>query len=82
MAVIFMLSWPYGVPRVMSSYDFHEDGTGPPSGSPGTSGLCQNGWICEHRWRQITNMVQWRNEAGKLINNKHLCAYTSQVISC
>ena len=20
-------------------------------------------WICEHRWRQITNMVKWRNVA-------------------
>lgn len=59
-----MLSWPYGVPRIMSSYDFTEDWTGPPNGAPGTGGSCQNGYICEHRWRQVTNMVEWRNKAG------------------
>ena len=25
---------------------------------------CGNGWICEHRWRQIYNMVRFRNVAG------------------
>ncbi len=25
---------------------------------------CGNGWICEHRWRQIYNMVKFRNVAG------------------
>lgn len=24
-------------------------------------GTCDGGWICEHRWRQITNMVEFRN---------------------
>ena len=64
MAAAFMLAWPYGIPRIMSSYQFTEDWTGPPSGSPGRDATCQNGWICEHRWRQVTNMVAWRNSAG------------------
>ncbi|XP_067950583.1 alpha-amylase B-like [Watersipora subatra] len=64
MATAFMLSWPYGVPRIMSSYDFTNDWAGPPHTSPNQAGLCGNGWICEHRWRQITNMVEWRNQAG------------------
>lgn len=59
-----MLSWPYGIPRVMSSYGFDTDVTGPPGGDMGTGGTCTNGWICEHRWRQVTNMVAWRNTAG------------------
>lgn len=25
---------------------------------------CGNGWICEHRWRQIYSMVAFRNQAG------------------
>jgi alpha-amylase len=24
---------------------------------------CNNGWICEHRWRQIYNMVAFKNRA-------------------
>jgi hypothetical protein len=24
---------------------------------------CGNGWICEHRWRQIYNMARFRNTA-------------------
>jgi len=25
------------------------------------SGTCGNGWVCEHHWRQIFNMVEFRN---------------------
>ena len=25
---------------------------------------CSNGWVCEHRWRQIYNMVKFRNIVG------------------
>ena len=64
MAVAFMLSWPYGVPKVMSSYEFTQEWNGPPAGTPGTGATCMNGWVCEHRWRQIYNMVAWRNSAG------------------
>jgi len=32
---------------------------GPPSRqrSVNADGSCGNGWVCEHRWRQITNMA-------------------------
>jgi len=31
---------------------------------------CGNGWICEHRWRQIYNMVEFRNVvAGTTLND-------------
>jgi alpha-amylase len=26
-------------------------------------GTCGNGWVCEHRWRQIFQMVAFRNSA-------------------
>ncbi|XP_077511151.1 pancreatic alpha-amylase-like [Amblyomma americanum] len=81
MAAAFLLAWPYGLPRVMSSYhwprDFR-DGVdqntwyGPPSDAewnikrvirhPDNS--CGGGWVCEHRWRQIYNLVELHNVAG------------------
>ncbi|XP_022248559.1 alpha-amylase 1-like isoform X2 [Limulus polyphemus] len=78
MGVIFMLAWPYGVARIMSSYwwdqDIQEgqdqnDWVGPPHDtawniSPpeiNPDGTCTNGWICEHRWMEISNMVIFRN---------------------
>lgn len=29
-----------------------------------TFGKCNNGWICEHRWPSIRNMIDFRNEVG------------------
>lgn len=81
MATAFMLAWPYGLPKLMSSYDWPEyikDGKdennwiGPPHNTTdftitrvkvNADGSCSNGWICEHRWRQIANMVEFRNVA-------------------
>ncbi|XP_027210307.2 pancreatic alpha-amylase 2a5 [Penaeus vannamei] len=80
MANAFMLAWPYGFTRVMSSYYWDQwwengqdknDWVGPPhdgsfniiSPSFNADGSCGNGWICEHRWRQIYNMVEFRNVA-------------------
>ncbi|XP_073971162.1 alpha-amylase 1-like isoform X1 [Rhodnius prolixus] len=69
MAVGFMLSWPYGTKRVMSSFDFSSRDQGPPHNPDMTikdvtinpDMTCNNGWICEHRWRQIYNMVGFSN---------------------
>lgn len=63
-----MLSHPFGTPRIMSSFDFQSKDQGPPNDgkenilSPSIhDNICSNGWICEHRWRQIYNMVRFRN---------------------
>jgi alpha-amylase len=78
MATAFHLAWPYGIPRIMSSFAFDSGDQGPPadgsgnllSPNPGADNLCQNGWVCEHRWRQIFNMVHFRNAvAGTGVNN-------------
>ncbi|XP_068909729.1 alpha-amylase-like [Tenebrio molitor] len=69
MAVAFMLAHPYGTTRIMSSYKFADSGQGPPADNAGNilspgfnkDDTCTNGWICEHRWREIYNMVQFRN---------------------
>ncbi|XP_043271107.1 alpha-amylase A-like [Venturia canescens] len=69
MAVAFMLAHPYGTPRVMSSFAFDHSDQGPPADKDGnlisptfnSEGACESGWICEHRWRQISSMVAFRN---------------------
>ncbi|KAF5306201.1 hypothetical protein FQR65_LT07478 [Abscondita terminalis] len=69
MATAFMLAYPFGITRIMSSYGFEQSDTGPPQDdqqhilSPiiNPDGTCGNGWICEHRWRQIYNMIKFKN---------------------
>lgn len=72
MAIAFMLAHPYGTTRIMSSFYFDDADAGPPGYGPGFNddGSCTNGWVCEHRWRQISNMVGFRNAvAGTQISN-------------
>ncbi|NEQ52748.1 MAG: ATPase [Leptolyngbya sp. SIO3F4] len=66
LANVFMLAWPYGTPKVMSSYDWPKElGTwvGPPANEQGQTlnVSCGDRWVCEHRWPEITNMVKFRN---------------------
>lgn len=78
-AIAFMLAHPaYSNTRIMSSFGFDDADIGPPSDSsnniigPGFNddGTCTNGWICEHRWREINSMVALRNTvAGTELNN-------------
>ncbi|KAH8354523.1 hypothetical protein KR084_009397 [Drosophila pseudotakahashii] len=72
MASAFMLAHPFGTPRVMSSFSFSDTDQGPPTtdghniASPtfNSDNSCGGGWVCEHRWRQIYNMVAFRNAVG------------------
>lgn len=71
-AVVFMLAHPHGGnhPRVMSSFYFDDPSQGPPhdsdenilSRSVDANGQCTNGWVCEHRWSPIANMIKFRAE--------------------
>ena len=69
MGTAFLLANDYGFTRVMSSYYFHGDGDGPPHNANYSAkdviikadGTCDNGWVCEHRWKPIGNMVAFRN---------------------
>ncbi|MFI2810672.1 carbohydrate-binding module family 20 domain-containing protein [Microbulbifer sp. JSM ZJ756] len=61
MAHVFLLGWPYGYPKVMSSYDWSDHDQGPPASAAGD---CSNGWLCEHRNRAIANMVAFRNNTA------------------
>jgi alpha-amylase len=60
-AHVFMMGWPYGYPKIMSSYDWVDHDQGPPSSG---ASACNNGWLCEHRIRAIKNMVAFRNNTS------------------
>jgi alpha-amylase len=70
---VFMLAWPYGYPQVMSSYAFSDPSQGPPANGDGSTKSvyagstpsCFGEWVCEHRWRPITNMVAFRNNTAQ-----------------
>jgi len=80
LANVFMLAWPYGYPVVMSSYRYPinvqwsdnkfrdlNDWMGPPSNSAGVTNDARcfsGGWVCEHRWDNIAEMVGFRNYTG------------------
>lgn len=69
LANIFMLAHDYGTPRLMSSFDFDKIDQSSPSDEMGNiigriideSGLCMHPWICEHRWKPITSMVEFKS---------------------
>ncbi|MFD8599826.1 carbohydrate-binding module family 20 domain-containing protein [Kitasatospora sp. NPDC059646] len=60
LANVFMLANPYGSPNVYSGYAFSSNDDGPPNGGAVTA-CYQNGWNCVHAWRQVANMVGFRN---------------------
>ncbi|KAH9519299.1 Alpha-amylase A type-1/2 [Bulinus truncatus] len=77
-AVAFTLAYNYGFTRVMSSYYFTDNAAGPPRNADMSAkdviikadGSCDNGWVCEHRWKPIGNMAMFRNAvAGTSVDN-------------
>ena len=58
---IFSLAYPYGYPKVMSSYRFEDHDQGPPANGVHSGDGCNVNWVCEHRWKGIANMVEFRN---------------------
>ncbi|XP_063915522.1 alpha-amylase-like [Zophobas morio] len=78
MAIAFMLAHPYGTTRIISSFSFDDKDQGPPADASGNlispkikeDGSCSNEYVCEHRWKQISNMVEFRNVvAGTNVDN-------------
>ncbi|MEU0405540.1 carbohydrate binding domain-containing protein [Streptomyces sp. NPDC006197] len=62
LAHVFMLAHPYGTPSVHSGYEFAGRDDGAPDGHDVTA-CFSKGWSCQHAWRQIANMVAFRNAA-------------------
>ena len=69
MANAFMLAHTYGLPRLMSSFEFETIDQGPPADENHNivgrtidgEGQCMRPWICEHRWKPIVEMIKFRN---------------------
>ncbi|XP_014213120.1 alpha-amylase-related protein-like [Copidosoma floridanum] len=83
MSVAFMLAHPYGWPRIMSSFDLSGP-LSPPTTSPNIrpDGSCSGPWICEHRWRQIYNMVGFRNRVANADLNSWWDNGSNQISFC
>ncbi|KAF8600086.1 glycoside hydrolase [Ceratobasidium sp. AG-I] len=66
LAHVFMLSYPYGSPTILSSYSFESNDNGAPNGAYGTCNgtIGANGWLCQHRWTAIASMVKFYNKVG------------------
>ncbi len=68
LANVFMLAYPYGYPKVMSSYDFHGDtDAGAPNVPVHNNGNLEcfaDKWKCEHRWGYIAGGVDFRNNTA------------------
>jgi alpha-amylase len=68
LANVFMLAYPYGYPKVMSSYDFQGDtDAGAPSVLVHNNGNLEcfgSSWQCEHRWSYIAGGVDFRNNTA------------------
>ncbi|CAE6468326.1 unnamed protein product [Rhizoctonia solani] len=66
LAHVFMLSYPYGTPTILSSYEFNDNSAGAPNGAWGAcSGAGgANGWLCQHRWTAIAGMIKFYNKVG------------------
>lgn len=69
MATAFALAHTFGIVRLMSSFNFNTTDMGPPADVNGNiispvftvNGECEYGWVCEHRWADIYQMVDFRN---------------------
>ncbi|MFL0799072.1 MAG: alpha amylase C-terminal domain-containing protein [Agarilytica sp.] len=57
LANVYMLAYPFGSTKLHSSYEFTDDIHGPPA----SGGCGVSGWVCQHRWSNIANMVGFRN---------------------
>ncbi|WP_166421299.1 alpha-amylase family protein [Pseudoalteromonas sp. Z1A8] len=68
LANVFMLAYPYGYPKVMSSYDLHGDtdagGPNVPVHNNGNLECFASNWKCEHRWSYIAGGVDFRNNTA------------------
>ena len=69
LAQVFTLAWPYGSPDVNSGYEFTDHDAGPPNNGA-VSACYTDGWKCQHAWRQVGNMVGFRNAVrGTAVTN-------------
>lgn len=70
LALVYMLTWPYGYPQLYSGYDFRDYDLGPPQDKNGRTlsplyrGECQAPWTCAHRQPDVLALVNFRNRTN------------------
>lgn len=84
LAYIFMLAWPFGIPKIMSSFRFsgHNDPipTTPVWQNERNSCFDENSpWVAQHRWQAIANMVLFRNKTKEAPGISHVWADGNQI---
>lgn len=84
LAYIFMLAWPFGIPKVMSSFKFQGMDDSIPTAPiwQGDRNTCtdkNSPWVCQHRWPAISNMVLFRNKTQKALGISHVWLNGDQV---
>ena len=77
LAYIFMLSWPFGVPKIMSGFRFSNHDDPFPETPPWQNGhnTCfdeGSPWVCQHRWNAIANMVLFRKKTEQAKGITHI----------
>lgn len=87
-----MLAHPHGGnhPRIMSSFSFDDASQGPPQDSDGNivsrgideKGQCTGGWVCEHRWRPIANMIKFRAATQNTLVKSFMNIAENQISFC
>jgi alpha-amylase len=84
LAYIFMLAWPFGIPKVMSSFRFNGKDDPIPDRAIWRDGRntcfdCDSEWVGQHRWIAISNMVLFRNQTKHAKGVSHVWANGNQV---
>ncbi|MBM3207278.1 MAG: cyclic nucleotide-binding domain-containing protein [Chlamydiae bacterium] len=73
---IFMLAWPFGIPKIMSSFKFseHDDGFPKDCVWKNEKITCfdpDSKWVAQHRWNAIANMVLFRKKTKNATGITH-----------
>jgi alpha-amylase len=79
LAYIFMLAWPFGVPKIMSSFRFVNNDDSIPKTRvwQNERNTCfdeNSPWVGQHRWNAIANMVLFRNKTHAAPGISHVWA--------
>lgn len=84
LAYIFMLAWPFGIPKIMSSFRFNQKNDPIP-----TTPIWQNNfntcfdknspWVGQHRWNALSNMVLFRSKTKHATGIGHVWTTEHQI---
>lgn len=84
LAYIFMLAWPFGVPKIMSSFRFNTHDDPIPTTQVWQQEKCtcfepNSPWVAQHKWHAIANMVLFRNKTQHAPGISHVWTNGNQI---